>query len=110
MSTTIQTHWQPAYQPTPAAIKAIPVKATREPKPRKAIFTEIKDSVIAQRILAVLETTPSVSAMNMRELANTASAYQYLKLLYNYGHITFKLIRCPRTGMLVKHYSLKVKP
>lgn len=103
----IQTYWQPSYQPTPKAVKAVVVKTTSVPKARKAIFTEIKDSVIAQRILAVLETTPSVSAMNMRELANTASAYQYLKLLYNYGHITFKLIRCPRTGMLVKHYSLK---
>lgn len=105
----IQTHWQATYQPTFKATKLVPTKAIRVPKARKAIFTEIKDSVIAQRIMAVLESTPSVSAMNMRVLANTASAYQYLKLLYNYGHITFKLIRCPKTGMMVKHYSIKEK-
>ena len=103
----IQTHWQPSYQPIPKAIKAVSVKTKREPKARKAIFTEIKDSVIAQRIMSVLETTSSVTAMNMRVLANTSSAYQYLKLLDGYGHVTHDLIRCPRTGMLIKHYSLK---
>jgi len=102
----IQTHWQSSYQPSTKDSKADLV-TKRKAKPRKGIFTDIKNSVIAQRIMAVLKTTSPVSAMNMRVLANTPSAYQYLKLLECYGYVSHNVVRCPRSGMLSKHYFIK---